>query len=325
MTQRLSHYFGIILCSSLLACGATETPEDHSFDRVELAGGCFQMGEARVYPEERPVREVCVERFAIMPHEVTEAQFARFVAETGYKTRAERGWRASEPGGPGIDLPPSSAVFSPEPGVSPRALNWWKLVEGANWRKPLGPGAALSTREDVPVVHVTRDDAEAFASWAGGRLPTEAEWEFAARGGEESQLMAWGDAEKSAIREKANTWTGIFPVSNTASDGFEGLAPVGLFPPNGFGLYDMIGNVWEWTSTPYAPNHSEAARQRAGQSGLDPTQPGVAVGTIRGGSYLCARSYCYRFRPAARQAQDLAFGTSHIGFRIVWSSESKPQ
>lgn len=288
---------------------------------ADLPGGCFPMGEERVYREEGPVHEACVEPFAIMTTEVTNADFAAFVAATGYVTRAERGWRAGEAHGPGIDLPPGSAVFSPRPDVAARNLNWWQLVDGANWRQPLGPDSDHRPPPDAPVVHVTRADAEAYAEWAGGRLPTEAEWEYAARGGLDGQIYAWGDAERVALETRANTWQGIFPVADTGDDGHKGIAPVASYPPNGFGLYDMIGNVWEWTSTPYAPSHAAADRARAGADGLDPSQPGVAVGTVRGGSFLCARSYCYRFRPAARQAQDLAFGTSHVGFRIVRKSE----
>jgi sulfatase modifying factor 1 len=166
-------------------------------------------------------------------------------------------------------------------------------------------------------VHVTRDDAEAYAKWAGGRLPTEAEWEFAARESLDGETLSWLEAEHAELSAKANVWQGIFPVIDRGDDGYVGIAPVGQYPANPLGLFDMIGNVWEWTDTPYAPSHSERDRDRAATDGLDPSQPGIPVGTIKGGSYLCASNYCRRFRPAARQAQDLAFGTSHIGFRIA--------
>lgn len=301
----------ICLAAAPQAAAAPET-----LDWVALPGDCFLMGETRVYPEEAPQHEACVGAFEITQTEVTYAQFSAFIADTGYVTRAERGWQATEPNGPGIDLPPGSAVFQPLSNQPARDLNWWRWVDGASWRQPKGPGSE-TPQPDHPVRHVTRADASAYASWAGGRLPTEAEWEYAARGGLDGTLLAWPEAEREARQHKANTWQGLFPVADTADDGFAGLAPVASFPPNGFGLSDMIGNVWEWTETPYAPSHAAGDRALAGERGLDFSQPGIPVGTIKGGSYLCAASYCYRFRPAARQAQDLAYGASHIGFRIV--------
>ena len=295
-----------------LQVAAEQTP----LDWVPLKGGCFQMGEARIYSEEAPPHEVCIDAFEISRTEITRAQFARFVAQTGYVTRAEKGWSASDPDGPGIDLPSGAAVFQPATGQPARNLNWWRWIEGASWRSPNG-SASKESPADFPVTHVTREDAIAYAAWAGGRLPSEAEWEYAARGGLDGALFAWPDAERNARQHKANTWQGLFPVADTADDGFAGLAPVASFPPNGFGLYDMIGNVWEWTATPYAPSHDPRDVELARDRGFDGSQPVFPVGTIKGGSYLCARSYCFRFRPAARQAQDLAYGTSHIGFRIV--------
>ena len=302
-----------------MSCGDREgnLSSFSNLEWIELEGGCFQMGDTRVYPEEGPVRQACVESFQITRTEITNRQFEAFVEETGYVTRAERGWQADEDGGPGTDLPPGSAVFSPIPDAMPENLNWWRLTEGASWRRPLGPDSEHVALPEAPVVHVTREDAQAYAAWAGGRLPTEEEWEYAARGGLEGTLLAWEDAEAVAIENKANTWQGVFPLINSEDDGHRGVAPVASYPPNGFGLYDMIGNVWELTSTPYGPSHSASDRARAGKHGFDPSQPGVPVTVIKGGSYLCSQNYCYRFRPAARQAQDLAFGTSHIGFRIV--------
>lgn len=307
----------LLLFAFALGLRAEAAPE--TLDWVTIERACFQMGESRVYREEAPRHETCIDGFEITRTEITVGQFAEFVEATGYITRAERGWAASDPGGPGIDLPAGAAIFRPVEGVRPRDLNWWRWLEGANWRAPTGPGSdALPA--DHPVTHLTRDDAMAYAAWAGGRLPTEAEWEYAARGGLEGELYAWTEAENKALKDRANTWQGIFPVVNTEDDGFAGVSPVASYPPNGFGLHDMIGNVWEWTATPYSPTHAEIDRKRAGDAGLDLSQPGIAVGTIKGGSYLCASSYCYRFRPAARQAQDLAYGTSHIGFRIVRGS-----
>lgn len=296
--------------------------EPPALDWVSLNSTCFQMGETRIYPEETPRHEACVGAFEITRTEITFAQYSEFVDATGYVTRAERGWAADEPNGPGVALPPGSAIFEPPQGSRPQNLNWWRWSEQANWRQPKGEGSD-TPRLDHPVTHVTLDDAAAYASWAGGRLPTEAEWEYAARGGLEGELFSWSEAEREARTHLANTWQGLFPVANTKDDGFAGVAPVASFPANGFGLHDMIGNVWEWTATPYSPSHSDRDRTRAGTLGLDIAQPGIAVGTIKGGSYLCAKSYCYRFRPAARQAQDLSFGTSHIGFRIVRNDEAQ--
>lgn len=283
-------------------------------DWVAIEGGCFDMGDTRVYREEGPVTEVCLEPFEIWSHEVSNTEFANFVKSTGYMTRAEIGWKADEANGPGVDMPAGSAVFVPP--TNPKGMNWWSLVDGTNWQKPLGPKKE-SFDPAAPVVHLTRDDAQAYAEWAGGRLPTEAEWEYAARGGLDGELMSWADAEDAALKDKANTWEGVFPIINSKEDGHIGVAPVGSYPPNGFGLYDMIGNVWEWTSSPYYPSHQSGEATIIYPNGYDPAQGNVPVGVIKGGSFLCARSYCYRYRPAARQPQDLVFGTSHIGFRIV--------
>ncbi len=304
------------LCGLILCSAGPAFAQRSSLDWVPLNGACFQMGETRIYPEEAPRHQACVSAFEITRTEVTVGQFREFVEATGYQTKAEAGWEKKDTNGPGVDLPRGGAVFHPLESARPTDLNWWRWVEGANWRYPDGPDGAQAPDEH-PVTQITQTDAMAFAKWAGARLPTEAEWEYAARGGVDGELLAWPEAERAAITDKANTWQGVFPVVNTKGDGFEGLAPVASFPKNGFGLHDMIGNVWEWTATPFAPSHAERDRALAGVTGLDFAQPGISVGTIKGGSYLCASSYCYRFRPAARQAQDLAYGTSHIGFRIV--------
>ena len=304
---------------ALTACqggeSVSEAPEVKPAKWVSLEGGCFDMGETRIYREEGPVTERCVAPFEIWSHEITTAEYARFVEATNHKTRAERGWTAKEAGGPGVDMAPSSAVFVP-PKVQPWAMNWWKLVDGANWRVPFGPDGGASKGAD-PVVHLTRQDAAAYAKWAGGRLPTEAEWEYAARGGLNGKLLSWDEAEELALEDQANTWQGVFPVINSVEDGHVGLSPAGSFSPNGFGLYDMIGNAWEWTSSSYYTSHAEGEAEKVYPNGYDPAQGDVPVGVIKGGSFLCNKSYCYRYRPAARQGQDLIFGTSHIGFRIV--------
>lgn len=192
---------------------------------------------------------------------------------------------------------PGGAVFSPPSSERAQNLvNWWRYVPGAHWRHPEGPDAPAAAPEE-PAVQIAYEDAKAYAKWVGGRLPTEAEWEYAARGGLEQAVYAWGETFTPGGEQMANTWQGIFPVQNTSDDGYSARAPVACFPPNGFGLYDMIGNVWEWTSSEYG----------------DP-----AIGVIKGGSYLCAENFCARFRPAARHPQEKDFSTNHIGFRIVW-------
>ncbi len=266
--------------------------------RVVLAGGSFDMGETEAYPEERPIRSVTVAPFAIDRTEVTNARFAAFVEDTGYTTDAEK---APDPAiYPDIDpehLTPGSAVFVP-PAIS-GSRSWWQFVEGASWRHPEGPGSSISDRMDHPVVHVSHADATAFSAWAGGSLPTEGQWEYAARGGLSGARYEWGDEAPHKGSAKANTWQGFFPVENTVQDGHFGTAPVGCYPANGYGLHDMTGNVWEWTSDVFdagAPN-----------SGL-----------IKGGSYLCSDNFCRRFRPAARHLHERDFSTSHLGFRLVY-------
>ena len=267
---------------------------------VMLPGGAFSMGDARGYPEERPVRTVTVEPFAIDSMEVTNRRFQAFVDATGYVTMAER--RPDpllHPDIPPDQLVPGSAVFvAPLSSGSPQ---WWRFVEGAHWRQPEGPGSSLEGRLDHPVVHIAYEDARAFARWAGGALPTEAQWEFAARGGLSSARYEWGEEHPDKGAPKANTWQGAFPLQNSGADGFIGTAPVGCYPANGFGLHDMTGNVWEWTTDQFNPEDDNA-------------------GTIKGGSYLCAENYCRRFRPAARHPHERDFSTSHVGFRLVYNA-----
>lgn len=310
--------FLILALGALASCQGVETKPSPLISAdakwVELKGGCFEMGEESVYREETPIKQTCIQPFEIWSHEITTAEFAKFVEETGYKTRAEKGWASNEEGGPGVDMSPGSAVFTPPASV--RSPSWWKLTDGAAWRHPLGPSKPKAD-PSTPVVHLTRQDAAAYAAWVGGRLPSEAEWEFAARGGLDGELMGWAEAESLALEDQANTWQGVFPVLNSAEDGHAGVAPVGSYPANGFGLHDMIGNVWEWTGSTYYPTHEPGTAVEDHPYGYDPAQGDIPVGVIKGGSFLCARSYCYRYRPAARQPQDLIFGTSHIGFRVA--------
>lgn len=286
---------------------------------VRIPAGRFTMGSDEHYAEEALSREVTVREFWIDRHDVTNAQFARFVAATGYRTRAERGPDPEKV----ADLPepmrvPGSAVFiMPKDGKAGR----WRFVAGANWRAPEGPGSSIEGRMNHPVVHVAHEDALAYARWLGRDLPTEAEWERAARGGLDGRPYAWGERFAPEGRPMANTWQGPFPAVNAKEDGHAGTSPVGCFPANGFGLHDMAGNVWQWTDDWFRPGHDGRAEVDptgpAEADSHDPRQPGVPAKVIKGGSHLCAPNFCMRYRPAARQAREPDAGTSHIGFRTV--------
>ncbi|ORA32096.1 formylglycine-generating enzyme family protein [Mycobacterium aquaticum] len=285
---------------------------------VELPGGAFRMGSTRFYPEEAPVHTATVASFAIEKYPVTNAQFAEFVAATGYVTIAERPLDpALYPGVAQQDLLPGALVFRPTAGpVNLRDWRqWWDWAPGASWRHPFGPDRDAG-RPEHPVVQVAYPDAAAYAAWAGRRLPTEAEWEYAARGGADT-VYAWGDDVRPRGQLMANTWQGRFPYRNDGALGWAGTSPVGSFPPNGFGLYDMIGNVWEWTSTRFSAHHQPGAAQPACCPPAD-ADPSVNQ-TLKGGSYLCAPEYCHRYRPAARSPQSQDSATTHIGFRCVAS------
>lgn len=287
----------------LWSLSANADHDERSGSERCLDGGEFLMGSNRHYPEEREERMVRVHSFCIDIFEVTNAQFAEFVAATAYVTLAERGPAKSDyPQAPPEYFRPGSAVFvMPDGNRAPAAMSWWQFKEQAYWRRPAGKGSSVDGLEEHPVVHVAYEDALAYAQWRGRDLPTEAEWEFAARGGGNGTEFAWGDERAPGGVEQANTWQGDFPVRNKALDAYRGTAPVGSFPANGYGLHDMIGNVWEWTRSS-APRRDSARMQQR---------------VIKGGSFLCAPNYCARFRPAARQAQDAGLGTSHVGFRTV--------
>ena len=282
---------------------------------VEVPAGAFAMGSDRFYPEERPVREVSVDAFWIDRHPVTVAEFRRFVKATGYVTWAEQAPQADAyPDADPDLLVPGSLVFHKTDGpVDLRDYHsWWSWTPGADWRHPEGPGSTVGGRELHPVTHVAYADAVAFAEWAGKSLPTEAEWERAARGGLDRATFTWGDDPAPKGRMMANTWQGEFPWQNLRTDGYEGTSPVERFPPNGFGLHDMAGNVWEWTTdsfeqpaTPGCCAPSSDAPERFPRK------------VIKGGSHLCAPNYCLRYRPAARQAETVDTSTGHIGFRCV--------
>ena len=290
-------------------------PERHA-DMVWVEGGSFTRGSADFYPEEGPPGDIAVDGFWIDRFEVTNARFSEFVDATGYVTSAES--RPDPADFPGIDpalLQPGSVVFTMPTDEAGQLTQWWRFVPGANWREPAGPGSSIEGREDHPVIHVAYRDAQAFAEWLGHDLPTEAQWEYAARGGLDGAAFAWGNEYLVGGEHQANTWQGLFPVANSNEDRFQDAAPVGCFPANGYGLHDMIGNVWEWVGDWYYPSHAEQGQ--AGDTGYDPRQPGVPVKVIKGGSYLCAENYCRRYRPAARHAQETTLGAAHIGFRTV--------
>ena len=276
------------------------------------------MGAEDFYPEERPVHRASVDGFWMDDHPVTVGEFRRFVKATGYVTVAERPPDPEQyPGADPDLLVPGSLVFrrSSGPVDLDDYRNWWSYVPGACWHRPEGPGSDTYTRGRHPVVHVAHEDAEAYAAWAGKALPSEAEWEFAARGGLEGATFAWGDEFAPGGKMMANTWQGEFPWQNLGLDGHEGTSPVASFPPNGYGLHDMTGNVWEWTSDHYTPQHGEkpcCSPDRTGEPGAH-----IPRRVIKGGSHLCAPNYCLRYRPAARQPEAIDTSASHIGFRCI--------
>jgi formylglycine-generating enzyme len=315
------------------AADASTPPGDPPFpDMVWIPGGTFRMGSDHHYPEERPAHTVRVDGFWMDRHPVTNERFRPFVDATGHVTFAEILPRAEDyPGALPEMLYAGSLVFTKPAGPVDRrdSRNWWRFQAGADWRHPSGPETSSEGLAQHPVVHVNFGDAEAFARWAGKELPTEAEWEFAARGGLEGAAFAWGDEFLPGGRHMANTWQGEFPWQNLLSDGYETTSPTGEFPANGYGLFDMIGNTWEWTTDWYVAAHpSDAGRPccaphnprgpRAEES-YDPGQPAIRIPrkVIKGGSHLCAPSYCRRYRPAARFPEPVDTSTSHLGFRCI--------
>jgi sulfatase modifying factor 1 len=319
---------------------------------VWIEGGEFTMGSDDHYPEEAPAHPVRVGGFWMASTTVTNREFARFVTATKYRTVAERPLNPADfPGAPPENLQPGSMVFTGTRGpVDLRHLSqWWAWTPGANWRRPFGPGSSIADRPDHPVVHVAYEDAQAYADWAGLRLPTEGEWEHAARGGLEGARYVWGNEPEGSESPRGNYWHGDFPWR--ASRGYGSTAPVGSFAPNGYGLFDMAGNVWEWTSDWYGAygtgnqtdhgdkadhrHRSDHAHQPDGEASVDHCAPESPMGgaredsmdagqpfavprkVVKGGSFLCADSYCLRYRPAARRAQMIDTGMSHIGFRCA--------
>jgi formylglycine-generating enzyme required for sulfatase activity len=292
-----------------------------------VPGGTFRLGSNDFYPEEAPVHHVAVDGFWIDEAPVTAAEFRRFTRETRYVTLAERPLDPTAYPDADVELLlPGSLVFRRTAG--PVDLNdhrsWWTYVPGAHWKRPGGKGTTINGRDRHPVVHIAYEDAEAYAAWAGKELPTEAQWELAARGGLEGAVFTWGDEHFPDGKPMANTWQGEFPWENLKLDGFEETSPVGSFPPNGFGLYDMAGNVWEWTSDWFTSRHpdetaSPCCAPRNPRVTTPRPQPGETIPrrVIKGGSHLCAPNYCLRYRPAARQGQAIDSSTSHLGFRCI--------
>ncbi|NBR84902.1 MAG: formylglycine-generating enzyme family protein [Verrucomicrobia bacterium] len=298
---------------------------------VWIPGGTFQMGSEEGQPDEKPVHEVTVDGFWMDKYELTNAEFEKFIKATGYVTIAERKPKQEDfPEAPPEALVPGSIVFTPPPGDVPlhNHMAWWRYVPGANWRHPEGPDSTIVGREKHPVVHVAWFDAVAYAKWAGKRLPTEAEWEFAARGGKEKLTYIWGNEKTPDGKWMANFWQGKFPNGNTLQDGFKSQSPVGSFPPNDYGLYDMAGNVWEWTSDWYLPDYyakSPKANPQGPQESYDPNEPGVWKRITRGGSYLCTEAYCWGYRPAMRMKTSPDTGLNHTGFRCVRNGPPPPK
>ncbi len=339
----------------VVSVGRAGSPPAAPPGMVLIPGGEFLMGSEEAYaaPNEKPAHRVRISSFFMDERPVTNKEFVKFVDATGYRTVAERpvDWEEIKkqlpegtPKPPDHVLQPGSLVFRPTDGPVPldNMARWWVWTVGANWRHPEGPGSNLEGRWDHPVVQVAWEDAVAYANWAGKRLPTEAEWEFAARGGLEGKRYAWGDEEIVGEKYRTNRWTGQFPYLNDKSDGYEGTSPVGTFPPNGYGLYDMGGNVWNWCSDIYHGT-SHAQKSATGQMCCDPQGPEIARETsplrgdpsppevpgalrrvTKGGSFLCSPSYCESYRPSARRGTPPDTGSSHVGFRCAKSLPTEP-
>ena len=310
----------------------TAAPGSPPKGMVWIPGGTFWMGcEGCGMPDALPVHMVEVDGFWMDRTPVTNADFERFVTATGYVTVAERPLDPKDyPGVPNEMLVPGSAVFAPTSRPVPldNPLQWWRYTPGASWKHPEGPGSSLRDRADHPVVHIAFEDAQAYAAWAGKRVPTEAEFEFAARGGLDRNLYPWGNELTPGNTRAANIWQGTFPAKDSGEDGYIGTSPVTAFPPNGFGLHDMGGNVWQWCADWYRPDYfavlaktSAATRNPQGPANsFDPQEPGASKRVLKGGSYLCTDQYCARYLVGSRGKSEVTSGASNLGFRLVHSS-----
>jgi formylglycine-generating enzyme len=331
-------FLSILGCTEKGKNTTTNQPSGPAPDgMVWIDGGEYTRGSVsdNAYPSEGPIHQVQVSGFWMDETEVTNAQFRQFVKETGYVTVAERpvDWEVLKttvpPGTPkpdDTDLLPGSLVFTPPNGAVPldNMYRWWSWVNGADWKHPFGPETSIDNKDNYPVTHIAYEDAEAYAKWAGKRLPTEAEWEYAARGGKEGKDFAWGDELLPGGKYMANFFQGSFPYDNQPLDGFDRSAPVKSYSPNEFGLYDMTGNVWEWTSDWYRidayvnlANIPVCENPKGPESSYDPDEPYAAKRVIKGGSYLCSDKYCSNFRPSARMPSEIYSGQEHVGFRCV--------
>ncbi len=341
----------VVIASAVSGLGfaSTRVNQAHQPDRapkgmVWIPGGEFSMGAndpsdmdpvgMNAAVDARPVHRVYVDGFFMDTTDVTNAQFERFVRATGYVTVAERKPRAEDfPGAPPENLVAGSVVFSPpdHPVKVNNQLQWWTYVPGANWRHPLGPGSDIKGKGNYPVVHIAYEDAQAYAQWAGKRLPTEAEWEFAARGGLSGKPFVWGDEFRPNGQWMANTHQGHFPNSDSGTDGHTGIAAVAQYPQNGYGLYDMAGNVWQWTSDWYRPDYYAKLAEQGGvardpqgpDSSFDPDEPNQAKRVLRGGSFLCTDQYCSRYIVGTRGKGEASTGTNHLGFRCVMATQQR--
>ncbi len=317
----------VMVCLAIalaLALWPSPSPGTERDGMVWVPAGSFDMGSTfEEFADARPVRKVRLDGFWLDRTEVTNAEFRRFVDATGYVTDAEKAQPSPEPGQPG--LPPGSFVFTPPSGDDAGLENhwrWWRFVEGTQWRHPFGPGSDIAGKDDCPVVQVSWNDAFAYCQWAGKRLPTEAEWEYAMRAGQPLRKFAWGDDLNPGGKWMANIWQGRFPLENTKEDGFDRIAPVAQYPPNAWGLHDMSGNVWEWCADWYSDSAYRAMDTVNPKGPMefasnDPSEPGVAKRVQRGGSYLCSDLYCVRYRPGSRGKGEPIAAHCHVGFRAA--------